>query len=272
MKILFIGDVMGRSGREAVEKHLPQLKAQLKPDVVICNAENAAHGFGISKKICDELYALGVDCVTTGNHIWDQRDIILTIDRDPKILRPINFPPGTPGKGALTLNLTDGRKIMVVNAMGRVFMDALDDPFAALDAATRNIRMGQGVNAIFVDFHAEATSEKMALAHFLDGRVSAVIGTHTHLPTADCQIFTGGTAFQADAGMTGDYDSVIGVKKDVPIHRFTRKMPTEKMQPADGEATLCGTWIETDDRTGHAIRIEPVRVGGRLAQHIPSVT
>jgi metallophosphoesterase (TIGR00282 family) len=269
MRILFIGDVMGRSGREAVEKHLPDLRRKLTPDVIICNAENAAHGFGINKKICEELYALGVDCVTTGNHIWDQREIILSIDQDPKLLRPVNFPKGTPGRGSYLHTVRDGRKILIVNAMGRVFMDALDDPFAALAEIVKANRLGGQVQAIFLDFHAEATSEKMAIAHYLDGQVSAVVGTHTHIPTADCQILPGGTAFQADAGMTGDYDSVIGVRKDIPILRFTRKMPTEKMQPADGEATLCGTWIETDDKTGKAVRIEPVRVGGRLQQSLP---
>jgi metallophosphoesterase (TIGR00282 family) len=268
MRILFIGDVMGRSGREAVEKHLPNLRKRLKTDVVICNAENAAHGVGLNKKICDDLYALGVDCVTSGNHIWDQREIILTIDNDPKLLRPINFPKGAPGKGSYLHMLPDGRKILIANVMGRLFMDALDDPFAAMAELLKTNRLGP-INAIFVDMHAEATSEKMARAHFLDGQVSAVVGTHTHIPTADCQILPGGTAIQCDAGMTGDYDSVIGVRKDIPILRFTRKMPTEKMQPAEGEGTLCGTFIETDDKTGKTTRIDMVRVGPRLKESVP---
>lgn len=271
MKILFIGDVMGRSGRDAVQTHLPELKQSLNPDIVICNAENSAHGFGINKKICEELYDWGVDCITTGNHVWDQKEIILSIDQDPKLLRPMNFPKGTPGRGSHIHALSDGRKILVVNIMGRIFMDPLDDPFAMMADVVKANKLGGTVQAIFLDLHAEATSEKMAMAHFLDGRVSAVIGTHTHLPTADCQILNGGTAFQGDAGMTGDYDSVIGVKKDVPVLRFTRKMPTDKMQPAEGEATLCGTWIETDDKTGLATRIEPVRVGGRLQSNIPKI-
>ncbi len=269
MRILFIGDVMGRAGRDAVAAHLPSLRARLKTDVVICNAENAAHGVGINKKICDDLYALGVDCITSGNHIWDQREILLTIDQDPKLLRPLNFPKGTPGRGAYVHGLPDGRRILVANVMGRLFMDALDDPFAAMADLLKNQRMGAGINAVFVDIHAEATSEKMAMAHYLDGQVSAVVGTHTHIPTADCQILPGGTALQCDAGMTGDYDSVIGVRKDIPIMRFTRKMPTEKMQPAEGEGTVCGTFIETDDKTGHAVRIDPVRIGGRLKPSIP---
>jgi metallophosphoesterase (TIGR00282 family) len=271
VKILFIGDVMGRSGRDAVHAHLPVLRQSLKPDVVICNAENAAHGVGVNKKICDDLYELGVDCITTGNHIWAQKEIIFTIDQDPKLLRPINFPKGTPGRGSYIHTLADGRKILIVNAMGRTFMEPLDDPFAAMQDLLKMHKIGANLQAIFLDFHAEATSEKMAMGHYLDGQVSAVIGTHTHLPTADCQIFNGGTAFQGDAGMTGDFDSVIGVKKEVPVLRFTRKMPTDKMSPAEGEATLCGTWIETDDNTGMAVRIEPVRVGGRLQPAIPKL-
>ncbi len=260
---------MGRSGRDAVLTHLPSLRAKLKPDIVICNAENAAHGVGLTKKICEELYEAGVGCITTGNHVWDQREIILSIDQDQKLLRPVNFPKGTPGRGFNVFN-AGGARILVVNVMGRLFMDALDDPFAAIQDLLKTNRMGSGVNAIFVDIHAEASSEKMAMAHYLDGRVSAVVGTHTHIPTADGQILPGGTAFQTDAGMTGDYDSVIGVRKDIPILRFTRKMPTEKMQPAEGEGTLCGTFVETDEKTGLATRIEPVRVGPRLHNAVPA--
>jgi metallophosphoesterase (TIGR00282 family) len=270
MRILFIGDVMGRSGRDALAQYLPDVKMQLKPDVVIVNGENAAHGTGIVDKICREFYESGADIITTGNHVWDQREIILTIDRDPRLLRPINYPKGTPGRGFIVHQLLDGRKILVANAMGRVFMDPLDDPFAALnDLAERHV-LGLHVQAAFIDFHAEATSEKMAAAHYLDGRVSAVVGTHTHMPTADCQILSGGTAYQTDAGMTGDYDSVIGVQKDVPIQRFTRKMPTERMQPADGPGTMCGTFIITDDKTGKATAIAPVRKGPRLSETMPA--
>jgi len=267
MKILFIGDVVGRSGRDAVTAHLPVLKKKYAPDVVIVNGENAANGVGITDKICKQFYEEGVDVVTTGNHVWDQREIILYIDRDPKLLRPMNYPKGTPGRGHNIYTLMNGQKILVINAMARVFMEpVLDDPFAALDELVKSHVMGRTVNAIFFDFHGEVTSEKMAMAHYLDGRVSAVIGTHTHVPTADHQILVGGTAYQSDAGMTGDYDSIIGVVKDVPIARFTRKMPTERMSPADGVATLCGTFIVTDDATGLAKTIEPVRVGGRLSQ------
>lgn len=270
MRILFLGDVVGRSGREAVVKHLPSLKEQLKPDVTIVNGENAAHGIGITADICKELYAVGADCITTGNHIWNQREIIPYIAKDERLLRPINFPKGTVGNGLYIHQTQAGEKIAIINAMGRVFMDTLDDPFAVLHETITQLKMGQGVHSIFIDFHAEATSEKMAMAHYLDGRISALVGTHTHMPTADCQILNGGTAYQSDAGMCGDYNSVIGVKKEVPIHRFVRQTPTERMSPADGEATICGTLIETNGR-GHATRMEPIRIGPRLMNFIPKV-
>lgn len=270
MRILFIGDVSGRSGRDAVSDYLPGLRKKLDIDVVIVNGENAAHGKGITPKICEKFYEDGADCITTGNHVWDQREIITYIDQDPNLIRPLNYPEGTPGRGHVLLNLAEGQKILVINAMGRLFMDDLDDPFSAVDRVIKNVRMGRDVQAIFVDFHAEATSEKTSFGHYFDGRVSVVVGTHTHIPTADEQILPGGTAYQTDVGMTSDYDSVIGVRKDLPILRFTRKMPTERFVPADGEGTLCGVFIETDDNTGLAKRIERVQVGGRLKQHIPA--
>jgi metallophosphoesterase (TIGR00282 family) len=270
MKILFIGDVMGRSGREAVVKHLPVLKQKLKPDVTIINGENAAHGVGITEKICQELYETGADCITLGNHTWDQREIIPYIARDPKLIRPLNYPQGTVGNGFYVHTASDGRKILIVNAMARLFMEAIDCPFQAMDNLLKEYRLGKNIDAIFVDFHGEASSEKCAFAHYLDGRVSAIVGTHTHVPTADAQIYPGGTGFQSDAGMTGDYDSVIGVRKDISVYRFVKKMPSERMVPADGEATLCGTHIETG-ANGLCTRIEPVRVGPRLQNFLPSV-
>ena len=269
MRILFVGDVMGRTGRDAIAKHLPILKDQLKTDVVIVNGENSAHGFGITPKICEGLYEAGVDCITTGNHIWDQREIIPYIDKDPKLLRPLNYPEGTMGNGFYIHEAGNGAKIMIVNAMARLFMDAMDDPFAALDTLVKKHPLKRAVQAIFIDFHGEATSEKMAMGHYLDGRVSAVVGTHTHIPTGDYHIMEHGTAYQTDAGMTGDYDSVIGVRKDIPIHRFVRKTPCERMVPADGEATLCGTFIETNDSTGLATNVSAVRVGGKLSSLMP---
>ena len=270
MRILFIGDIMGRSGRDALTKHLPALKEKLKPDVIIVNGENSAHGIGISEKICQEFYALGVDVITTGNHVWDQREILVYIDKDPKLLRPINFPDNTPGNGSVVHELPDGRSILVINAMARLFMDPMEDPFKMVMDLVHQHKMGTQCDAIFLDFHGEATSETMAMGHYLDGKVSGVVGTHTHIPTADAQVLPNGTAYQTDAGMTGDFDSVIGVRKDISIHRFIRKIPGERMIPADGEATLCGTLIETSDKTGLAKNVAPVRIGGRLHEEIPS--
>lgn len=266
MRILFLGDVVGRAGRDAIEKHLPTLKDSLKTDFVIVNVDNASHGFGITTKIADDLLAMGVDCLTGGDHIWNQKEIIPYIDREKRLIRAQNYPPGVPGVGSYLKELPDRRKILVLHLMGRVFMEGYDDPFRGADEVLKKYVLGAGVQAIFVDIHAEATSEKMALAHYLDGRVSAVVGTHTHVPTADCQILSQGTALQTDAGMCGDYNSVIGFKPDIPIQRFVRKFAVEKLSPGEGEGTVCGTFIETDDATGKTIEIRPIRVGGRLAQ------
>ncbi len=265
MKILFIGDIVGRSGRDAVRDYLPLLRTRLSLDVVIANAENSAHGFGHTPKICDDLYSYGVDVITSGNHVWDQREIIPYLDRIPRMIRPINYPPGTVGRGHVILDVSGGRKIMVINAMGRLFMDPLDDPFAVIRGLLDQYPLGSnGIHAIFLDFHGEASSEKQAIAYHLDGRVSAVIGTHTHVPTADARILPGGTAFQTDAGMTGDYDSVIGMRKDLAVARFVRKVPGEKLSPCEGPAMLCGVFIETNDTTGHATEIRSVRIGQGL--------
>lgn len=268
MRILFLGDVVGRAGRDAIEKHLPVLKARLTPDFVIVNVDNASHGFGVTCKIADDILAMGVDCLTGGDHIWNQKEIIPYIDREKRLIRAQNYPPGVPGQGAFLKDLPDGRKILVLHLMGRVFMEGYDDPFRGADEVLKKYILGHNVQAIFVDIHAEATSEKMALAHYLDGRVSAVVGTHTHVPTADCQILTGGTALQCDAGMCGDYNSVIGFKTDVPIQRFVRKLAVEKLTPNDGDGTVCGTFIETDDVSGRTRTITPIRFGGRLQQSL----
>jgi metallophosphoesterase (TIGR00282 family) len=266
VRLLFCGDVLGRSGREAVQQHVPPLRSKLGLDLVVINGENAAHGFGITAKLCGEFFACGVDVITLGNHSWDQKEIIPFIDSEPRLLRPRNYPPGTPGRGAGVFTSPHGKKILVVQVMGRLFMDPLDDPFPALDQELSKNRLGGGVQAVIVDVHAEASSEKMALAHFADGRASLVVGSHSHIPTADAQILPKGTAYQTDAGMCGDYDSVIGMKKEPAILKFTRKMPGEKLSPAEGPGTLCAVFVETDDRTGLATRIEPIRLGGRLAQ------
>jgi metallophosphoesterase (TIGR00282 family) len=268
MRLLLCGDVVGRAGREVVTTQMPRLRHALALDFVVANGENAAHGFGITDKICEEFYASGVDVITTGNHVWDRREIIPYIDGDPRLLRPINFPPGTPGRGHGVFALPDGRTVLVMNAMARLFMDAIDDPFAGVERLLDEHPLGS-VDAILLDFHGEATSEKMSMGHFCDGRVSAVVGTHSHVPTADAQILPKGTAYMTDAGMCGDYDSVIGMQKEAAIARFRRKMPGEKLQVAEGEATLCAAFIETDDATGLARRIAPLRLGGRLEAHWP---
>ena len=269
IKLLFCGDIVGRPGREVVVREVPSLRRQLALDFVIANGENAAGGFGITRKICDEVLAAGVDVITGGNHSWDQRETLGFIDAEPRLLRPINYPAGTPGRGLAIFTLPDGRKLLVLSVMGRLFMDPLDDPFAALEKVLGQNRLGAGLHGIIVDFHAEATSEKMAAAHHLDGRISFLVGTHTHVPTADAQILPGGTAYQTDAGMCGNYDSVIGMDKTVPIARFTRKLPTERLSVADGEGTLCGVYVEIDERSGLASRISPVRLGPRLQPIMP---
>ncbi len=264
MRILYCGDVVGASGRQVILEHIPVLRVRLKLDFVIINGENATHGFGITSKTCDSFYKAGVDAITLGNHAWDQREIISYIDKEVRLLRPLNYPAGTPGRGAVVYPASGNRKILVTQVMGRLFMDTLDDPFAALDALLKQYSLGQKVNVIIVDVHGEATSEKMALGHFADGRASLVVGSHTHVPTADAQILPHGTAYQTDAGMCGDYNSVIGLIKEQPLLRFTRKMPTERLQPARGEGTLCGVYVETDECSGHARVIYPLRIGGRL--------
>ncbi|NQW01765.1 MAG: TIGR00282 family metallophosphoesterase [Rhodospirillales bacterium] len=269
MRILMVGDVVGKAGRDAISAHLPLLRESLKLDFVVVNGENAAHGFGITDKICASLYQQGADVITTGNHIWDQRPIMNYIDSDPKLLRPLNFPAGTPGAGYGIFAARDGRRVMVINAMGRLYMDPLDDPFAAIENLLASHKLQDDIAAIVVDFHGEATSEKQAIAHILDGRVSAVVGTHTHVPTADYRILPGGSAYQSDLGMTGDYDSVIGMKKKDASARFTTKLPQARLEPAEGEGTLSGLLIETDDESGLALRASPVRVGGCLTPSQP---
>ena len=249
---------------------MPALREQLALDLVVVNAENAAAGRGLTERLCGELYDSGVDVLTTGNHVWDQREIIPYLDRDPRVLRPANFPKGTTPGAGWRLHPVGGRSVLVINLMGRLFMEALDDPFARLEELLQEYRLGIDAAAIIVDFHAEASSEKMALAHFADGRVSGVLGSHCHVPTADNQILPGGTAYQTDAGMCGDYDSVIGMRKEIAVARFVRKLPGERLTPADGPGTMCAVFVELDDATGLARRVAPVRIGGRLAPAMPT--
>jgi len=270
MRILFIGDVVGRSGRTIVYERLPGLVRDWKLDLVVANGENSAGGFGITEAIYRELIDAGVDAVTLGNHAWDQKEALVFIERAQRLIRPINYPAGTPGRGAATIEAKNGARVLVVNAMGRIFMEALDDPFAAIDRELTACPLQQGADAIIVDFHGEATSEKQAMGFFCDGRASLVVGTHTHVPTADLRVLRGGTAFISDVGMTGDFDSVIGMAKDEPLQRFLRRIPTSRFEPATGPATLCAVAVETDPATGLAARVGAVRLGGRLEQAVPA--
>ena len=268
MRLLICGDIVGRAAREAVAQQVPRLRRELKLDFVVANGENAAHGFGITETICAELYAAGVDVITTGNHVWDRREIMAYIEGDARLLRPINFPPGTPGNGFGIYGTTPGPRILVVNAMARLFMDAIDDPFAAIDRLLTAHPLGS-VDAIIVDFHGEATSEKTSMGHFCDGRATAVVGTHSHVPTADHRLLANGTAYVTDLGMCGDYDSVIGMQKDVAVARFVKKLPGERLEVAMGEPTICGAVIETDPVSGLARGIWPLRIGGKLDPAMP---
>ncbi|GLK66711.1 TIGR00282 family metallophosphoesterase [Hansschlegelia plantiphila] len=269
MRLLFLGDVVGRAGRIAVSERLPALRERWKLDLVVINGENAAGGFGITEAIYDDLLNAGCDAVTLGNHAFDQREALVFSERAERLVRPVNFPTGTPGRGATMVEARNGAQVLVVNVMGNVFMGtSLDDPFRKIDAELEACPLGQGADAVVVDFHAEATSEKQAFGHFLDGRASLVIGTHTHTPTADHRILPGGTAYMSDAGMCGAYDGVLGMKKDEPIHRFLTKLPSGRFEPAEGEGTLSGLAVEIDGR-GLATKCAPVRVGGVLSEAIP---
>ncbi len=271
MNILFMGDIVGRTGRDTLARELPGLRRALRIDLAIINAENASHGFGLTPDMAATIFAAGADVITLGNHAWDRKEIIPYISQNPRLIRPLNYPPETPGRGSVIVDLPDGRRAMVLQAMGRLYMDPLDCPFRGTADALARVRLGASVQAIVADIHAEATSEKMAYAHIFDGQISFVVGTHTHCPSADAQILPGGTAFQSDAGMCGDYDSVIGMTKDGAAMRFWKKMPGERLGPAEGPATLCGVFVATNDTTGLATRIAPVRLGGRLQPAMPEV-
>jgi metallophosphoesterase (TIGR00282 family) len=268
MRLLFIGDIVGRAGRTALIHRLPALRARWRLDFVVVNGENAAGGFGITETICEECLAAGVDAITLGNHAFDQREALVFIERQPRLIRPANYPAGTPGRGANVFETAAGARVLVINLLGRVFMDALDDPFQRIEQELSACPLGIGCDASIVDFHAEATSEKQAFGLFVDGRVSLVVGTHTHVPSADARILSGGSGFITEVGMTGDYDSVIGMDKEEPLRRFTRRIPSSRFEPAGGEATLCGVAVETG-ADGLARRIAPLRLGGALCPAEP---
>ena len=265
MKLLFLGDIVGKSGREAVKRHLPGLIDKYGFDFTVVNAENAAGGFGVNKKICHTLFDCGVDAITLGNHAFDNDDIYKFIDSEPRLIRPCNYPKGTPGRGASVLTGPQGHRVLVINTMGRVFMPPLDCPFSAVEAQIGDAPLGDAFDAILIDVHAEASSEKQSFGFHFDGRATLVVGTHTHVPTADYRILPGGTAYQTDAGMCGDYHSIIGMQPQEPLNRFLTGIRSGRHEPATGEGSVCGVGVETDPETGLAKKIFPIRKGGALS-------
>ncbi len=270
MKILFLGDVMGRAGRAAITENLARLRREWRLDFIVVNGENATSGMGLSGAHARTLLDAGADCITLGDHAFDQKDMLQFIEQEPKIIRPLNFSKAAPGKGARLFTAQNGRKVLVTQVLGQVFMKRpYDDPFSSLETVLKTHPLGGQASAIVVDIHCEATSEKMAVGHYCDGRASLVVGTHTHVPTADARVMAGGTGYLSDAGMCGDYNSVIGMEKTEPMRRFITGMPKERFTPATGEATLSGVYLETDDRTGKATRIAMVRERGLLQSAAP---
>ena len=261
MKILFIGDIVGKSAREKVKENLVKIKHKFNPDATIANAENATGGYGLSKKDAHDLLSSGIDVITLGNHAWDKREMLKYIEECPKIVRALNYPSGVPGKGYYNLELLNGKKIIIVQVMLRLFMGmSLDDPFNTIKNFLSSERLGSTCDAILIDMHGEATSEKNAFGHYVDGLVSAVLGTHTHIPTSDNKILPKGTAYQTDVGMTGDYNSVIGMDTQNPIHSFTKGYRADgRFTVAKGKVTICGALIETDDISGLATSIIPIK-------------
>jgi hypothetical protein len=259
VRILHLGDVVGRPGRQLLVERLPELRRRLAADVVVVNGENAAGGFGITAKLCQELYAAGTDVVTTGNHVWDQRELIAYIDGDPRLIRPANLAAGTPGRGCTAVETAGGVRVLVVQVLGRIHMKPCDDPFRTVDDVLARYPLGPRL-LVVVDVHAEITAEKQALGHYLDGRATLVAGTHTHCPTADERVLPGGTAYVTDLGMCGGYDGVIGMEKAGSVNRFTSDLPGPRLEPAPGPAELWGVVVEADPATGLAQTIERVRV------------
>lgn len=270
MKILFLGDVMGRAGRQAIAERLPTLRKDWKLDFVVVNGENATNGAGLSEDHAKLIFEAGADVVTLGDHAFDQKEMLSYCERETRIIRPLNFAKDAPGRGVRVFEDHRGRRVLVAQILGNVFMKrAFEDPFGYIERALKPFNLGGAVQAALVDVHCEATSEKMAMGHFLDGRASIVVGTHTHVPTGDAMILPGGTAYLTDAGMCGDYHSIIGMEKGEPLRRFVTGMVKGRFTPATEEATLSGLYVETDDATGKATRIEMVREGGKLQQATP---
>jgi 2',3'-cyclic-nucleotide 2'-phosphodiesterase len=270
LRILFIGDVVGAAGMTAVKSMLPNAISRWGVDLAVVNGENSAGaGFGITEDAYRGIRAAGADVVTLGNHSWARKEALSFIETEPRLVRPLNYVPGTPGQGFVRVETAGGKRVLVLNALGRLFMEPADDPFGAINRLLQAHTLGRDFDAILVDFHCEATGEKQAMGHFCDGRVSVVVGTHTHTPSADHRVLGGGTAYITDAGMTGDYDSVVGMQKEEPVRRFATGMTSGRFLPAEGAAAMCGVAVETDSATGLATRIAPVRLGGQIEQRTP---
>jgi len=269
MRFLFLGDVVGRAGRKAAVAAIPELRRRYDLDFVAINGENSAGGFGITEKILMELLDAGADVVTLGNHAFDQKETLVYIERHERLVRPVNYPAGTPGRGAGLFKARNDADVLVINVLGRVFMTEMDCPFNGVDAQLDACPLGRGADVVLIDMHAEATSEKQAFAYYFDGRASVIVGTHTHTPTADERILPGGTAYMSDAGMCGDYESVLGMQIEEPITRFRTRIPRQRFEPSEGDATVSGLAVEIDDRTGLATRLKAVRLGGVLEPSEP---
>jgi metallophosphoesterase (TIGR00282 family) len=271
MRLAFFGDVVGRAGRAAVAEHLPRVRADLKLDFVVVNGENAAGGFGITPSTAAELFDAGADCITLGNHSWDQSEALTYIERETRLLRPYNYPQtlSIPGRGSQLFTTPAGQRVFVIQIHGSAFMESLDDPIQGVARALEEAPLREVSDAVIIEMHAEATAEKYIMGHYCDGRATLVVGAHTHVPTGDAHILEKGTGYMSDAGMCGDYDSVIGMKKEPLVRRAATRLPVERKSPAEGPATLCGVMVVSDDRTGLAAAIAPIRVGGRLQRTLP---
>lgn len=265
MKILVLGDIVAKPGRAAVSKHLARVVQEHRIDFVVANVDNAAHGMGITESIANDFLNQGIHVMTGGNHIVDKQEIFPFLEKSSRLLRPLNYNKNTPGKGYTMLQLDNNKKVLVIHIIGQVFMPQfVDSPFMAIDEILNTYKLGRNVNAIVVDFHADATSEKYAMGHFLDGRVSCVVGTHTHIPTADAHILSKGTGFICDIGMNGDYNSVIGTEKHITLQNFIKQFRYRRMEQTDGEGTFCAFFMETDDTTGLAKEVKFIKIGGTL--------
>ncbi len=260
MKVVYCGDVVGRAGRDAVLINLKKIREQFGADIVIVNVENAAHGFGVTPGIAKEFLESGADVLTTGNHVWQQRDIIPFLDENKRIIRPLNYPETANGRGTVEFELLNGKKILITQVLGRVLMESVDNPALAIDKLLKQYKLGANIDAIFVDIHAESTSEKLSMGYYLDGRVSIVAGTHTHVPTADAKVLPNGTAYITDVGMCGNYDSVIGFEKQAPIDRLCQRYTGSRLEVCRNNGTVWGIAVETDDKTGLAKSIEQFHI------------